>query len=296
MRALQSPLYALSLGLITLVGCSSVGTPPVLSFVGGHSSIVDSHQNRGVSFDAMVEELATADVVFLGELHDSSDTHRLQARTTRALSDRRAIAVSLEMFERDAQDLVDLYLGGGHDEATFLAHSRPWPNYDPDYRPVIELARERGLPVVAGNCYRPLASRVAKEGLAAAVGDPWAAMHAQAGPGAYHDKFMGAMGGMGAHGGGMAERMELIFQAQCIKDEAMAEGIIDALAKHDGIQVVHWCGRFHSDFGLGTVERVLRRDPTLKVRIVSAVRGSGTPPRVQPEDVGRADYLWYVRN
>ena len=299
MRALHflRPTHVLSLSLLALVACNSTGSSPVPSFVsGGGTSIVDGEQNTRVSFDEMIEHLTTADVVFLGELHDSSDTHKLQARTTRALSDRREIVVSLEMFERDAQDSVDLYLGGGFDEATFLEQSRPWPNYDPDYRPVIELARERGLPVVAGNCYRPLASRVAKEGLVAAVGDPWAALHAQAGPGAYHDQFMDAMGGMGAHGGGMAAKMELIFQAQCIKDEAMAEGIIDALARHEGAQVVHWCGRFHSDFGLGTVERVLRRDPDLKVLIISAVRGSGTPSSVQPDDIDRADYLWYVRN
>lgn len=74
--------------------------------------------------------------------------------------------VSLEMFERDVQPLLDQYLAGTISEANFLAGSRPWDRYTTDYRPMVELARVHGWPVVASNIPRPLASGVSRRGLA----------------------------------------------------------------------------------------------------------------------------------
>ncbi len=107
-------------------------------------------------------------MVFFGEEHDDPATHRVELALLRSLGERHGhIVLSLEMFERDVQPVVDEYLAGaiGHEE--FLARSRPWSAYMTDYHPLVELAKARGWPVVAANVPRPLASAVGRVGLAA---------------------------------------------------------------------------------------------------------------------------------
>jgi uncharacterized iron-regulated protein len=279
-------LRLLVLACAALAGCRALGPD---------HRIVDPVTREVVSFDDMLDELQEADVVFLGELHDSVTAHRLQLAVTRALHERRGgLTLSLEMFERDAQSILDLYLEGAVPEVSFLGTARPWPDYARDYRPAVEYARAHGLPVLAANAFRPLAARVARAGLAAGVGDPWGALHVDAGPGEYRDRFLAEMGDHGTHGGALVERF---FEAQCLKDDAMAESIAVHIAEHgpDALPVVHWCGRFHSDFRLGTVERLARRCPDLTIAVISSVYDAGLGRAADPEDARRADFVWYIR-
>jgi uncharacterized iron-regulated protein len=179
----------------------------------------------------------------------------------------------MEMFERDAQRRMDLYLAGAIDEEMFLAGSRAWPNYAEHYRGAIELAKSHELDVIAANVYRPIAARVARQGLVAGKGDPWAAIAVDARPeGEYFERFVRVMGEDPSH---PTDRIQQVYGAQAIKDDTMAESIaryIDSRGAH-APQVVHWCGKFHSDYGLGTVERLLARKPGLKVAVVSTLSG-----------------------
>ena len=65
------------------------------------------------------------------------------------------------MFERDVQDILDAYLKGKISEKKFLKQARPWPNYLEDYRPLIEFAKKKGMPVIAANLPRRAAAAVA---------------------------------------------------------------------------------------------------------------------------------------
>ena len=61
---------------------------------------------------------------------------------------------------------------------------------------------------------------------------------------------MSQMAGHGRHADGPHAAL---LRGPVLKDEAMAEAITDHLAAvaPERPLVVHWCGRFHSDFGLG---------------------------------------------
>lgn len=262
--------------------------------LGPNHRAVDTLDGSTVDLAAMADVLAGADVVFLGEYHDSDVGHRLQLELTERLLERRpGLVLSMEMFERDAQNQLDLYLTGGIDEATFLERARPWPNYEEHYRGAVELARREGLRVLAANCYRPLASRVAKQGRWSVVGDPWVARRIDAGPGRYRDKFVGLMG---AHADQMGSALDDFFAAQCAKDDTMAESIDRELAAHgdDLPLVVHWCGAFHSDEGLGTVERLIARRPGVKVGLVTMVRTDSPGRDLTDEERGLADFVLMV--
>ncbi len=230
-----------------------------------------------------ITELADADVVFLGEQHDNALGHAVQLALTQGLADARGeIIVSMEMFERDSQPSLDLYLAGALEEDEFKKIARLWPNYDQHYRGAVELCKERGFAVLAANVYRPIAARVAREGLSAGLGDPWAARHVSAPQeGEYRRRFNKVMG---VHGDDDPGRSDSIFAAQCVKDDTMAESIaqaLDAVPKGTPApQVIHWNGRFHSDFGLGTVERLKRRRPDLNIAVVSMM--ARQPSRSEP--------------
>jgi uncharacterized iron-regulated protein len=250
----------------------------------------------------MLAELAHADVVLVGEQHEDDNTHRLEAAVLGGLLRRHVTAtVSLEMFERDVQAALDAYLAGSMSEEEFLKGSRPWPRYPTDYRSLVELAKAHGWPVVAANVPRKYAAAVAKEGLGAldslsATERATAARDLQCPLDAYFDRFAETMGAHSAAtaGDGNARAVtERYYQSQCVKDETMAEAI--AAAFKPGRPVVHVNGSFHSDFGLGTVERVRRRMPGRRVGFVSILPTSdidGVTPT--DDDLKRAEYLVYT--
>src|SRR5215203_4585684 len=114
--------------------------------------VFDTRRGAFIDFESMVATLTRADVVFVGEQHDDANTHRLEYALLSGLRRRRiAPTVSLEMFERDVQDVVDRYLSGAITEQQLLQESRPWQRYAADYRGLVELARTEGWTVVAAN-------------------------------------------------------------------------------------------------------------------------------------------------
>ena len=128
-------------------------------------SIAEGSEGIPLTWDDLMDELVRADVVFVGEVHDDSLTHIVELELLKRIFYRhRRLAVALEMFERDVQEVLDDYLDGRMTEADFLAVSRPWGNYETAYRPLVAFARENRLSVLAMNVPRRYANRVAMLG------------------------------------------------------------------------------------------------------------------------------------
>lgn len=100
---------------------------------------------REVTMDALVTDIGASEAVFLGEQHDDAVGHAVQAEIFRRAVEKykadRSLALSMEMFERDVQVVLDEYLAGLITESHFRSSSRPWPNYETDYRPLVETAK-----------------------------------------------------------------------------------------------------------------------------------------------------------
>jgi uncharacterized iron-regulated protein len=299
------PFLATSLSLAACAPRATVVSPNPARVVGFRIVAPDSREV--ISFEQMIARLARADVVFFGEQHDDPETHRAEALVLESLG--RPVVLSLEMFERDVQPVLNDYLAGRIGEADFLARSRPWPKYATDYRPLVEMAKARGWPVIAANVPRPLASAVGRKGLAAldtlTPAERLVAARDNVCPSDdYHARFMEQMQGHGAGAGpapaagdtlptAMAERFYL---AQCVKDETMAESIVEARTRAPRRAiVVHYDGAFHSDYSQGTVERVRRRQPGWALAVVAAepVRDPAAAP-IAPQS-GRADIVIFTR-
>jgi uncharacterized iron-regulated protein len=267
--------------------------------------VYDSDRKRFTDFEAMLADLARADVVFVGEQHDDPNTHRLELAILEGLARRRGnVTLALEMFERDVQGLVSEYGAGSAAEEAFLKGSRPWPRYATDYRPLVEFAKSKGWPIVASNVPRRLASAVSKGGLVAlktSDGDP--ALYAgdvKCPEDDYFDRFAETMT---AHPMPGTEKMpaaeqramvQRFYQSQCLKDETMAESVVKAREQGSPL-VVHVNGSFHSDFGDGAAERVRRRLPRARVVVVSILPVENLDTlEPKKQDRKRADYLVYT--
>ena len=226
------------------------------------------------SFDALAADLRPGSVLFLGETHDDAVGHVLQQRLLAAVAARHPVVLAMEMFETDVQGVLDEYLAGVVTERDLLAASRPWGNYATDYRPMVELARERGFPVVAANAPARYVRLVTREGLDAlarltpaaratmppAVAPPTDALAA---------RFVGLMTEMGAGHGGGGPTPEAMLVGQNLRDATMAWAVARARASHPDAVVIHVNGSFHSDRRQGIPEHLARIAPDAHVVVVS---------------------------
>lgn len=115
--------------------------------------------------NSIVGQLTDAEVIFVGEKHDDPVAHYLEAEILKAVHLAKGnTALSLEMFERDVQYVLNGYLKNSYSEKHFLASSRPWPSYKTDYKPMIEYAKKHQLPVIAANAPRRLVNFVTLNG------------------------------------------------------------------------------------------------------------------------------------
>ncbi|MBA3987213.1 MAG: ChaN family lipoprotein [Flavobacteriales bacterium] len=118
-----------------------------------------------ITFGKAVEEMAACDIVLFGELHDNAMIHWLQLKMAQELSKIKSITLGGEMFETDNQLLMDEYLMGLVNDSRFEAEARLWPNYKTDYKPLLQLAREKNLRFIATNVPRRYAALVSQQGL-----------------------------------------------------------------------------------------------------------------------------------
>lgn len=243
--------------------------------------------------------LAAANAIFLGELHDDPETHRAESwifeEVSRKVGER--LTLAMEMFERDGQKSLDDYLAGKIDEAALGKQYRLWPNYATDYRAMVEYAKANRIPVLASNAPQRLVRQVGKEGLASLKNLPDAdrpliASYVNAPEGdAYADRFAKVMGQGHGEEQMPPDRLRRIYEAQCLRDDTMAETVGRAIDA--GRTVVHVNGSFHSDAGLGTAARVLWRRPLgTRLAIVKIVPFKG---EIAFEPLkGEADFLLFV--
>ncbi|MDY0151417.1 MAG: ChaN family lipoprotein [Candidatus Cloacimonas sp.] len=244
--------------------------------------LIMAKNGKDIDIKTLAKDLANYDIIFFGEFHDNATIHTLQKEILPLLAPKRELILSFEMFERDVQDVLDSYLAGTLDETEFLENTRPWPNYSTDYRPLIEFAREHKLKAIAANVPRRLAGKMSRQGLSFLDElDPeelaWIAGNLTAPDDNYKKAFYATMnmGDQVAHG--MMANTQGIFamyQAQCMKDDTMAESIVQASVAHPNSRIVHFNGDFHSRSFLGTVSRVQAALPKLKIAVISPLYDS----------------------
>ncbi|WP_445396987.1 ChaN family lipoprotein [Zobellella sp. An-6] len=235
-------------------------------------------EGRPRSLEQAAGQLAGADVIMVGELHGHQAIHRFQADLlARLLTQPRPLTLAMEQFSRDRQPVLDDYLAGRLGEDAFIEQANAWPGYRSHYRPLVELARRKGIEVLAANAPRHIVRCIGREGPAyldrlPASHRAWVAERLTLTDDGYKARFMASR----HHG---QAPTEFQFAAQTSWDDTMAESIANYLQAHPGYRVMLTVGRFHIGDGQGTAQRLLQRMPGLKLALLyPVVPGESAPP------------------
>lgn len=249
-------------------------------------------EGNAVKYSKMVDALQQADVVFFGELHNNPISHWLQIDLTKDLYNKKEgkIILGAEMFESDNQLLLSEYLKGEISRKSFEQEARLWPNYETDYKPLVEFAKEHGLEFIATNIPRRYASVVYKRGFEALDSlsaearsyiAPLPIEYDADLPG--YKSMLDEMKGMG-----MNHLNENLPKAQASKDATMAYSIAGAL--EDGTLFIHYNGSYHSDNHEGIIWYLNRYKPGLKILTITSVEQKDIE-EMDPEYKNLADYI-----
>lgn len=269
-------------------------------------------QGQAVSLTDLIDAMSEQQVVFIGELHNDPTAHTAELSLLSGAFARygqsgdksigRPVALSLEMFERDVQPLLNEYLANLILERQFLAGSRPWNNYQTDYRPLVEFARANKLPALAANAPERYVNRVSRLGrdalkdLSPPARAAWLAPQPYgAASAAYAEKFKRVMSGMPAGAHGSPHGNTHLLDAQALRDATMAHTIVEHLKQNPNALIIHVNGNFHSEGRLGIPEHLSAYRPQTRF-IVVTVAGSEAPAKIEAESLKQlGDFVIYTK-
>lgn len=240
---------------------------------------------KATTYTKLLRQAAEADVVLFGELHNNPICHWLQLQLTKDLQEQRKgnLVLGAEMFESDTQTALSEYVQGHTTAKELSAHARLWPNYDTDYRPVTDFAREQHIPFIATNVPRQYARLVSRQGLAA-LDTVSASGKLQMAPlpltvDLTLPGYKGMMDMMKepAHGNGATtsphtgntDMLANFARAQAIKDATMAHFILQNWKP--GQTFLHLNGDYHSKNFEGIGWYLHRQQPALNILTISSV-------------------------
>ena len=232
--------------------------------------IYQTSTKKNITIDELVKALNKTDAVFFGEEHNDSVSHVLEATILQKLNEAhpKQVALSMEMFETDCQNVLNEYLAGLIREKNYVVDARVWPNYK-DYRPLVEYAKENHLPVIAANAASRYTNMVSRMGLKSLnqldkTGKSYLPpLPIDTATGAYLTKFDAIMG---AHAMGGME----MYQAQNLWDATMGWSVASFLKTHLGFTVFQINGGFHSEEKLGAVAQFKKYLPQASVKNIAA--------------------------
>jgi uncharacterized iron-regulated protein len=260
------------------------------------SVIMPAAPSQTIAIDAVLDQLAEANVVYLGETHTQATDHEQQRLILEQLHQRvPQLIIGMEMFQRPYQAVLDAYIAGDITEAELRSqteYDQRW-GYDWDYyAPILRFAQTHQHRVLALNTPTEITRRVAEKGWLGLHPDdaqwipPIADIDTQSAP--YRQQLFDIFT---QHPHGSSRDFENFFLAQVLWDETMAEAIANAVMQSPDAVVVVLAGRGHIAYGYGIPDRVERRLSSFNVQQRSLLfETDATGDR--PSDPDIADFIW----
>ena len=257
-------------------------------------NIFDS-QGNPADLPDIINAAGFVDTVFIGESHGDPCAHFLELNILENLykcyqkENKGSIIISMEMFERDVQPVIDEYMKDLITEKHFLSASRPWPGYMKNYRAIVEFAKKNNIPLIAANApsrYVNRVSRLGKEALndlSENAKNRWLPPlpYEQASE-KYRKKFKKFWENIPAHNNMNKnpennKAFQNFIDAQSLWDASMAFSIKNKLEHKHNRLVININGIFHSSQGLGVPEHLLKYMPKINILTISIISGKNFP-------------------
>ncbi len=252
------------------------------------------------SVTQLVPEIIRANVVYLGETHDSAKDHENQLKIIQELYKRnKKVAIAMEMFQRPFQNVINQYLAGKITEEELVKQTEYEQRWGFDwelYAPIIRFAKENKIPVLAANTPAEITRKVSRQGLESLTPEerklipPFSEIRTS--PEEYRKMVLTAFEAHHSAGHGKSSSAERFFLAQVLWDETMAESIANFVKANRDYEIVVLAGQGHIvyDYGIPSrVERCLQgKQITQRSILLSPPEDNNLPQNKQI-----ADFIWH---
>ncbi len=262
--------------------------------------IIKSETGSEISFSQLVQELATKDVVFFGELHDDSLLHHIEKELLKELTrvDHNFV-LGMESFSRKDQSALNKFLSDEYSYEQLDAHSNLWSNYQEAYAGLIEIAKRDSIKVLATNVPIDISGLVARKGYSALdkLTDnerDFYAREFKPFDNRYKQMFFEQMRDITRGGSEQVDPLilERLYLAHSLKDDTMAETIFEYLEDHHKAKIFHINGNFHSVNHYGIFQKLELLNPNLKLASISPVYHPTNQPLVWDyRNYGLSEYV-----
>jgi len=237
-----------------------------------------SSTHQEISQQELLDDLLTADVIYLGEKHDQVAHHRLQLLVLELLLENGLKpAIGMEVFSLDKTSKLMTYTQGkprphlkdsGFSAEDWLRTSIGWDNEGNRnwqfYGPILRKAREHNLTVFGADLPQSLRTRISKVGK---VGLSPVEKELIVDTGLKDEnyrRFMYERFKQAHCGWGSDEYFGRLYDNWLARNDTMARGIIATLGDADESPVILITGTGHSQYNQGVYERVQHQNPDLK--------------------------------
>ncbi len=263
--------------------------PPALA-------IYSAKDKQTISFGEMTDRLMDADLVCIGETHDSVPCHRVQLEVVKALFARdERLGVGMEMFQRPFQKEIDRYFRGEMDEEAFLKASEYRQRWGFDwslYRPIVDFCRKNGVPLAALNAPRELTRKISQSGYASLTDDE----KNQLGEidfqvKAHRDYWYDRLPKLHGQKDATPEQKERGYDVMTVWDDFMAASAAAFQGERNVRRMVVLAGSGHVERGFGIPLRAARRTGGKAATVTIVVGGDLEKLAAEPT----ADYVVVVK-
>lgn len=249
-------------------------------------------EGKAISFQKAVKTLLNKQYVFFGEYHNNAISHWLQLELAHRLfaKHKKKLVLGAEMFEADNQFILDEYLQGLISAKNYQNEMRLWPNYNTDYKPLVEFAKNESLKFIATNIPRRYANMVYKKGIKSldALSDlaksyitPLANFKFDSTVTCYAEMLNMPHGGL------------QMAMAQAIKDATMAHFILKNTNPQNTF--LHFNGAYHSDHNQGIIHYLKQTVELDKIGSITTVSQNDISA-LEVDYLNQADFIICVKS
>lgn len=267
--------------------------------------IYNTKTNSQINIQQLSSELSPFNIIMFGEFHDDSTIHYIQYELFKQLfQNNKQLTLSMEMFETDIQPILNNYLSNKINKEEFLKNSRPWGDYKEFYEPMVEFAKSNNLNVIAANVPRKYAAMYITDGFSGIKKLPQTELNyitksLTLDQDEYMDRFFENM----LSDKNKIKELEpneentlyLYYGSQLVKDETMAQSIVESYNKNPENKIYHLNGDFHSKYHLGTTQKILDRNNKLKIAVITPLYYTKSDEIKIPDNASKmGDFIIFV--
>ncbi|MEC4004228.1 ChaN family lipoprotein [Flavobacterium sp. SUN052] len=244
---------------------------------------------KKVSYTKLLKSAIETQVILFGEYHNNPICHWLELELTKDIAQNKTIVQGAEMLEADNQKQLNQYLNDEINQKKLDSTARLWPNFNTDYKPLVDFAKDNKNPFLATNIPRRFASMVSKKGFEALnelsiEEKSWIAPQ----PIPYDANLPGYLEMMKMMGEHTSANMP---KAQASKDATMAY-FINKNLKENSI-FIHYNGSYHSDNFEGISWYLKTYNPNIQIITISTVEQKDIS-KLEKENYNKADFILVI--